>query len=56
MEEDNIDIEKQKDVESPTIQQETLRILILIDAKEGRDVAIAGVMIVYLLALMDYCV
>ena len=44
-----------EDVASPTIQLESLIVSLIIDAKEGRDVAIADVVGAYLLANMqDY--
>ena len=44
---------KKEEVSLPTAQQESLIITMMIDAKEGRDVAIADVVGAYLLALMD---
>ena len=44
---------KKEDVSSPTVQQESLIISMIIDAKEIRDVAIADVVGAYLLADMD---
>ena len=41
-----------ENVVSPTIQLESLIMLLLIDAKEGRDVAISDVVGAYLLAEM----
>ena len=38
---------------SPTVQQESLIISMMIDAKEGRDVATADIVDAYLLAQMD---
>jgi hypothetical protein len=44
---------KKEDVSSPTVQQESIIISMMIDAKEGRDVAIADVVGAYLLANME---
>ena len=44
---------KKEDVSSPTVQQESIIISMMIDAKEKRDVAIADVVGAYLLANMD---
>ena len=44
---------KKEDVASPTIQQESLILSLLIDARERRDVSTADVVGAYLLALMD---
>ena len=41
------------DVASPTVQQESLILSLIIDAMEGRDVAIADVMGAYMLATMN---
>ena len=38
---------------SPTVQQESLILSLIIDAREGRDVAIADVVGAYLLATME---
>ena len=42
-----------EDVASPTVQQESLILSLVIDARENRDVAIADVVGAYLLATMD---
>ena len=42
-----------EDVASPTVQQESLILSMIIDARENRDVAIADVVGAYLLASMD---
>ena len=47
------EVHKKEDVSSPTVQQESLIISMMIDAKERRDVAIADVVGAYLLADMD---
>ena len=44
---------KKDDVSSPTVQQESLIISMMIDAKEGRDVATADIVGAYLLAQMN---
>ena len=44
---------KREDVSSPTIQQEILIMSMIIDAKEGKNVAIADVVGAYLLAQMN---